>query len=102
MDEKAHLIIEEVSRTGQPLRPIENANAFVSQCGVLVRDNIPITCREWHKPKKVEGVSFVDDRVKDSLWDSLMSHFTLPALETDELTEAAPEFTGPLEKQRDH
>ena len=25
------------------LLQIENANAFVSQCGVLVRDNIPIT-----------------------------------------------------------
>jgi hypothetical protein len=41
------------------------AKAFVSQCGVVVRDKIPITVREWNKPSKLEdGVSFAHDRSK--------------------------------------
>jgi hypothetical protein len=83
-----HLPIEQVSARGEPLLPRANAIAFVSQYRVLVRDNIPITIREWHKPAKAEGVSFVEDRSKDCLWQSLMSHFTLPTLATDELTQA--------------
>ena len=88
MADNAHLPIELVSLLGEPLLPSMNAKAFVSQCGVVVRDNIPITIREWNKPAKADGVSFVEDRSKDWLWQSLMSHFTLPALATDELTQA--------------
>ena len=135
MGDTEHLTIDAVSEDGEPLEPRKTATAFVSQCGVLVRDNIPITIREWNKPAKVDGVSFVDDRSKDWLWESLMSHFNLPVLATPELTDAmkskvkewalkkmatqfqtfkkrlyknyleekkAPEFTGPLEKHRDH
>src|SRR5664279_2347992 len=135
MGDTKHLTIDAVSEDGEPLEPRKTTTAFVCQCGVLVRDNIPITIREWNKPAKVDGVSFVDDRSKDWLWESLMSHFNLPVLATPELTDAmkskvkkwalkkmatqfqtfkkrlyknylkekkAPEFTGPLEKHRDH
>ena len=62
---------------GEPLEPKKCANAFVKQCGVIVRDRIPITIREWHKPK-ADGVSYVDDRAKEVLWNKLMTNFTLP------------------------
>ena len=82
--------IDLVSPQGQLLEPKEAANAFTSQCGVIVRDKVPITMRNWNKPGKKKdpaGSSFVDDRAKDTMWNSLMTHFTLPVLETDELTQ---------------
>jgi hypothetical protein len=133
--DNVHLTIEEVAADGEPLLPRENVKSFVSQCGFVVRDNVPITIRDWHKPAKEDGVSFLDDRVKDGLWASVIAHFSLPVLESDELTQKmranvkewalkkmatqfqsfkkklnsdyvkknkTPEFTGPLEKQKQH
>ena len=61
------------------MAPKKHATKFVNQCGVIVRDNIPITIQEWNKPKKSgDGVSYVDDRSKDDLWEKLMAHFNLP------------------------
>ena len=68
--------IEEVAADGKPIHPAQNANRFISQCGVIVRDSIPISIQEWNKPK-ADGVSYVDDRSKDELWNTLMTNFTL-------------------------
>ena len=57
---------------------------------MILRDTVPITTRNWNKPGKKRdpaGASFVDDRARDAMWNSLMTHFTLPVLETDELTQ---------------
>ena len=78
------------------------------------------------------GVSFVDERAKDLLWETLMSHFTLPEHLTDaewekvkksalkkmvtqfynhkkriwkcyeDAGKQTPKFTGALEKAKDH
>ena len=88
MAEDAHLTIELVSPDGKPLLPRANANTFVHQCGVIVKDNVPISVREWNKPAKVEGVSFVNDRCKTVLLDKLISHFTLPVLDSPSKTNA--------------
>ena len=88
MAEDAHLRIEVVSAEGKPLEPKANASKFVHQCGVIVRDTVPISVQEWHKPTKVEGGSYVSDRLKDVLWDKLIAHFTLPALDSPEKTTA--------------
>jgi hypothetical protein len=32
---------------------------------IVVRDKIPITVREWNKPAKEDGVTFVHDRSKE-------------------------------------
>jgi hypothetical protein len=69
--------IEEVDADGKPIAPKRNADAFISQCGVIVRDSIPISIQEWNKPK-ADGVSYVDDRSKETLWNTLMINFTLP------------------------
>ena len=104
------------------------------QCGVTVRDTVPISVQEW-KPAKVAGVSYVNERLKDVLWDKLIAHFTLPVLDSPGKTTAmtnkvkhfalkkmaeqfnnyknrlyreyvknkkAPDFSGTLERQRDH
>ena len=54
----------------------------MKQCGVVVRDYIPITVREWHKPR-AGGVRYVSPLAKVKLWKKVMVHFTLPAPEVD-------------------
>ena len=84
MGKDEHLTITSVNSQGKPLLPLMNANKFVHQCGVVVRDNVAISVQEWNKPKKLEGVSYVDNRSKDLLWDKLIAHFTLSVFENDE------------------
>ena len=74
--------IERVSPGGEPVSPPDVRKKFVKACGVVVRDHIPITFREWLKPK-AEGVSYVGTAAKENLWRKLMIHFTLPAPEVD-------------------
>ena len=69
------------------MQPKANARAFVAQCGIIVRDNVPISIQEWNKSKKDAGASFVSDRLKDLLWNKLLSWFTLPVLQTASDTE---------------
>jgi hypothetical protein len=77
-----HLVIQAVSASGEPTYPKANVTKFVNECGVLVRDHIPISTQEWHEPKKVKGASFVTNAEKDDLWTRLSSKFTLPTLAT--------------------
>ena len=77
--------IEAIRPSGKPLAPKKIADKFVRQCGVLVKDQLPISIQEWKEPKtKRPGVTWVDDRAKKDLVKSLMEHFTLP----DHFTEA--------------
>ena len=72
---------------GQPTSPKKAADAFRNQCGVVVRNHIPISIQEWNKPAKVEdraGVTYLDDRSKDGLFETLMAHFSLPELDDEE------------------
>ena len=70
-------VVEEA--TGRPLEPSKNATKFVSQCGAVVRDNVPITVQEWNQPKKARvGFSFVKKRTKKDCFKKLMEHFVLP------------------------
>ena len=88
--------IEAVRPNGEPLAPKKIADKFIRQCGVLVKDQLPISLQEWREPakdKRQKGkgdaaprpdVTFVDKNQKDLLWDTLMEHFILP----DHFTEA--------------
>ena len=82
MDDHERYRIEEVAIDGQPIAPEDVAKKIVKQCGVVVRDYIPITVREWQKPK-AEGVSYVGPKGKENLWKNLMVNLTLPAPEVD-------------------
>ena len=79
---EGHYIITEVDpNTGEPFQPKNNAKKFVNHYGVLVRDRVPISIREWKKKKDDPLISFVSEREKDLLWDSVTAHFNLPACE---------------------
>ena len=85
MKEGVKYNIDSIKASGEPLTPKNIANKFVRQCGVLVKDQLPISLQEWRKPAKPRpDVTFVDKNQKDLLWDTLMEHFTLP----DHFTEA--------------
>jgi len=64
---------------GLPIEPKRTKDAFSAQCGAIVRDNIPISIKQWNKPKDdaPEG-DYVTDRQKDDLWTALKANFTLP------------------------
>ena len=74
--------IVKVAEDGTPIAPPDVAKKIVKQCGVIVRDYISITVREWHKPR-AGGIRYVGDKGKENLWKKLMVNFTLPAPEVD-------------------
>ena len=81
MEKDERYKIEAIAEDGRPILPVTHATIFISQCGVVVRDNIPITIQDWNKPKAVgrrSSASFIDDRAKDMLWKTLMANFMLP------------------------
>ena len=70
--------IDAIKDNGKPVEPKKNAGKFIRQCGVLVKDQLPISIQEWKRPAKpCPDLTFVDDRAKKLLWETLMSHFTL-------------------------
>jgi hypothetical protein len=76
--------IDAIKPNGKPLAPKKIADKFIRQCGVLVKEQLPISLQEWREPAKPRpGVTFVDDRQKLLLWETLMEHFTLPDHFTD-------------------
>ena len=70
--------------TGEPKLPKNAADTFKKQCGVLVRDHVPISVREWNKRKGAADSDYVAERYKDNLWNDLMSHFNLPECENED------------------
>ena len=57
--------IEAIRPNGEPFAPEKIADKFVRRCGVLVKDQLPISIQEWKEPKtKHPGVTWVDDRAK--------------------------------------
>ena len=83
-DEKLEII--QIARDGQPIEPYRTKKESVAQCGVLVRDKIPISIQQWYKPAKDEDaeVSYVNDMQKEDLWTELKANFTLPPEEDPE------------------
>ena len=76
-DERYTII--EIDRVGQPIEPLWAKQKFNAQCGVLVRDIIPISIEQWLKPKYEDSqVSYVSDRQKAYLWTALQENFTFP------------------------
>jgi hypothetical protein len=92
--------IDVVSEDGRPLEPKKHYTKFINQCGVVVRDNVPITVQEWNEPKKARvGFSFVDKRMKKDCWRKLMEHFILPP-EFNKYDEEGNEVPGGRERRR--
>jgi hypothetical protein len=70
--------------TGEPKLPKKAADIFKKQCGVLVRDHVPISVREWNKHKGADNSDYVTKRYKENLWNDLMAHFNLPECENED------------------
>ena len=75
MKEHERYRIEKIAADGAPELPEDVAQKYVKQCGVLVRDHIPITVREWIKPKE-GGVFYVGEKAKEKLFEKMMDNFT--------------------------
>src|SRR3954466_1673844 len=82
LKDRAKFTIEAVRVDGRPMKPQKAADKFVRQAEVLVRDQSPIIIEYWKKPKKGDG-TFVDERSKETLWNSLLVNFTLPPEEDE-------------------
>ena len=54
--EDRYVISEFEIATGRPLG--EHANKYISHCGYLVRDQIPISAREWREKRGALEISF--------------------------------------------
>ena len=52
MKEGVKYNIEAVRPNGEPLAPKKIADKFIRQCGVLVKDQLPISLQEWREPAK--------------------------------------------------
>jgi hypothetical protein len=80
LDPSQRFSIDVIAPNGKPLEPKKHAIKFINQCGVIVRDTIPITVQEWIEPKKARvGANFVVVRTKKKdLWKKLMANFILP------------------------
>ena len=89
MKEHEKYRIEKIAANGAPELPAAVFQKYVKQCGVLVRDHIPITVQEWIKPKEAVGVLYVGDKAKENLFEKMMDNFTLSAPEVtqDDLDE---------------
>ena len=89
MKEHERYRIEKIAADGAPELPKGVFQKYVKQCGVLVRDKIPIIVREWHKPRQGPGVLYVGDKAKETLFENMLANFTLPAPEVtqDDLDE---------------
>ena len=60
--------LDSIEASGEPLTPKNIANKFIRQCGVLVKDQLPIKLQEWREPAKPRpDVTFVDKNQKDLL-----------------------------------
>jgi hypothetical protein len=89
LEEHERYRIEEIGEDGKPIAPAAHTSKFTRQCGVLVRDNISITIREWKKTK-TEPVNYVRKRLKNMLWKKLMVNFTLPVAPEVDRNEVDP------------
>jgi hypothetical protein len=70
-------IIMVVNEVGDPMQPPVSVNAWKTSVGKLIRENFLVTYRFW-KGKKHEEKYIVLDRIKQNLWDTLMTKFELP------------------------
>jgi hypothetical protein len=69
-------IIEKISAEGAPTHP-EVRKKLIQQCGVLVRDYVPIIFREWKPVKGTPDCYVVGPAAKNTLWIRLIKNFVL-------------------------
>src|SRR5688572_29177230 len=73
---EGRLVITKVTEEGRPVAPEEVAKKYVSQIGSIVRDNMPISIREW-KGRSTNPYALLETE-KNMLWEDVKRHFTFP------------------------
>ena len=72
--EGRYIISEFDPAIGKPLG--KHATKYKYHCGYLIRERIPITCREWKFKKSAPHISYVSDVDKRLIWDDIQLKFT--------------------------
>jgi len=72
--EGRYVISKFETATGRPLG--EHATKYVDHCGYLVRDQIPISAREWREKRGALEISFVSDHDKELVWKAVTAVFS--------------------------
>jgi hypothetical protein len=62
-----HYTFEVILPTGEPKLPKNAADTFKKQCGVLIRDHVPISIWEWNKCKGAADSDYVTERYNNNL-----------------------------------
>ena len=78
MKEGVKYNIDSIKASGEPLTPKNIANKFVRQCGVLVKDQLPISIKNGKSQKLNAQMLLGSTTEKKTLSEFLMEHFTLP------------------------
>ena len=73
---EGRLVITEVTDEGRPVAPEKVAKKYVSQIGAIVRDNVPISIREWKG--RSDNPYALPETEKNMLWEDVKRHFTFP------------------------
>jgi len=92
-------IIDKIGVDGAPTHP-EVKKKLIQQCGVLVRDYVPITFREWKPIKGTPDCYVVGPVAKEALWKRLKKNFILPEPEVASDEEVEPD-EAELKRRRD-
>ena len=92
-------MIEKIGADGGPTAP-KLRKQLVQQCGVLVRDYVPITFREWKPIKGTQDCYVVGPVAKDALWKRLKKNFVLPEPEVASYEEVEPD-EAELKRRKD-
>ena len=58
------------------LKSQNSVEQYVSHCGYLVRDQIPISASEWREKRGAPEISFVSNRDKELVWKAVADVFT--------------------------
>ena len=77
MKDHQRFIIQRIDKEGAPTDP-EVRKKLIQQCGVLVRDYVPIIFREWKPVKGTPDCYVVGSATKKAVWIRLMKNFVLP------------------------
>jgi len=72
--EGRYVISEFETAIGRPLG--EHATKYVGHCGYLVKDQIPISAREWREKRGAPEISFLSNRDKELVWKAVTAVFS--------------------------
>lgn len=73
-------VITGVGEDGRPNAPSNAAHKYLSHCGWVVRDNVPINIVHWRR-RRTRGddeLPYLPDAQKDMLWTTMLETFTIP------------------------